>query len=211
MKRFLKFLMVPCCILPMVLGSILQVAADEETIPIRVSIPATPINVTLPSSMDFIFEEASVNAITPEYFIITNNSKARPLTIVKVDVEMKDPSWTYLPGELNPDSYFQALPFDSHEIQAKFRQYYMKRYYESEYREKTCGQNDAPDEDGLCWQLVSIAKQTESLTGNYQLSDTEWNYILKPIEELKLKFFASTGGSTKKFDSNLLNIVFTFA
>lgn len=209
MKRFLKFLMVPCCILPMVLGSILQVAANEETIPIRVSIPSTPINVTLPSSMDFIFEEASVKAITPEYFIITNNSKARPLTIVKVDVEMKDPSWTYLPGELNPDSYFQALPFDSHEIQAKFSRYQTQTRTDCTFRDGVCEKGEYLDSEGYCCKIDKV--EVEVLYGKYYLSDKEWNYNISRSKELKLKFFASTGGSTTEIDSNLLNIVFTFA
>lgn len=85
----------------------------ENTIPVNISVPATPINVTLPASIELVFDGSSPNAIVASNYTITNNSKVGILE-AKPEGSTKDKSWSM--NSNSTESYYANLPLDSKQI-----------------------------------------------------------------------------------------------
>lgn len=86
---------------------------DGQTIPINIMIPSTPINVTLPASIELVFDGSSPNAIVANNYTITNNSKVGILK-ARPEASIKDKNWT-INGN-STESYYSDLPLDSKQI-----------------------------------------------------------------------------------------------
>lgn len=91
---------------------------NDQSIPVKVSIPANPINVTLPSSIELVFDGNNVASITANNFSITNNSKVGNIKISQITAIVNQSGWT-LSSE-SADSYFQTQPLDSKELYLGF-------------------------------------------------------------------------------------------
>lgn len=91
---------------------------DSQTIPINLSVAATPINVTLPSSIELVFNGTDVNALAPSNLSVINNGSVGNVKVSSVKGTLKDATW-----KLNKNSsstVFEALPLDSKEIYVGF-------------------------------------------------------------------------------------------
>lgn len=95
-------------------------AASEQqnSIPISVSVAATPINVTLPTRIDIAFNTTSVEGQIADSLLITNNGKTGNVVVQNVRAELTNPNWTFTTQ--TADSYFQLLPLDSNQIYLGF-------------------------------------------------------------------------------------------
>lgn len=92
---------------------------DEGTIvPINLSIPSTPINVTLPTTVDLVFSGEDVSAQVANNFSITNNSKIGNIQVSNVKTKVKEIGWIL--SSKSEDIYFEQLPLDSKEIYLGF-------------------------------------------------------------------------------------------
>lgn len=91
---------------------------NTNTIPLTVTVSATPINVTLPTSIDVAFDGKSVEGLIADSLSITNNSKTGNLQVKEVSAECIDSAWSFT---IESDStYFQKLPLDSNQIYLGF-------------------------------------------------------------------------------------------
>lgn len=89
------------------------VTGTTGTVPVKVSIAPTPINVTVPSSVDFTFTADSVDAVSASNLIVKNNSKVGNIKVTNVKTTAKT-GWTMKPkGAAN---YFETLPLDSKQL-----------------------------------------------------------------------------------------------
>lgn len=91
---------------------------DSQTIPINLSVAATPINVTLPSNIELAFNGTDVQAITPSNLSIINNGSVGNVKVSSIKGTLKDASW-----KLNKNSsstVFETLPLDSKQIYVGF-------------------------------------------------------------------------------------------
>lgn len=87
---------------------------STSSVPINLTVPATPVNVTIPSALETKFEGTDVDAIVPTNLSIINNSNVGNLKLIKVAATLKDDSWT-LNQDSDPDTY-RSLPLDSKQI-----------------------------------------------------------------------------------------------
>lgn len=87
---------------------------STSSVPINLTVPATPVNVTIPSALETKFEGTDVDAIVPTNLSIINNSNVGNLKLIKVAATLKDDSWT-LNQVSDPDTY-RSLPLDSKQI-----------------------------------------------------------------------------------------------
>lgn len=86
---------------------------QDSKVPIKISIPSTPINVTLPATIDFTFLADSVDAVSASNIYLKNNSKVGNIKISNVKTLPKT-GWALKPK--GAESYFKVLPLDSKEI-----------------------------------------------------------------------------------------------
>ena len=93
-------------------------AAQENSIPLNLTIVSTPINVTLPSSIDLSFNGTNVNAIVADNFRITNNGKAGNIKVTNVAAKIKDSTWTL--NSDPSDKTYENLPLDSKQLYVEF-------------------------------------------------------------------------------------------
>lgn len=90
------------------------VTGTTGTVPVKVSIAPTPINVTVPASVDFAFVADSVDAVAASNLTIKNNSKVGNIKVTNVKTTAKASGWTLKPkGAAN---YFETLPLDSKQL-----------------------------------------------------------------------------------------------
>ena len=87
---------------------------STSSIPSNLTVPATPVNVTIPSALETKFEGTDVDAIVPTNLSIINNSNVGNLKLIMVAATLKDDSWT-LNQDSDPDTY-RSLPLDSKQI-----------------------------------------------------------------------------------------------
>lgn len=91
---------------------------NESSYPINLTIASTPINVTLPSSIELGFDGTDIEAIVPTNLTIQNNSSVGTVNVSEVKATLKDPTWT-----LNSDSsdeIYKNLPLDSKQLYLGF-------------------------------------------------------------------------------------------
>lgn len=91
---------------------------QQNSIPISVSVAATPINVTLPTRIDIAFNTTSVEGQIADSLLITNNGKTGNVIVQNVRAELTNPKWAFTTQ--TADSYFQLLPLDSNQIYLGF-------------------------------------------------------------------------------------------
>lgn len=91
---------------------------NDQSIPVKVSIPANPINVTLPSSIELVFDGNNVTGVTANNFSIINNSKLGNVKVSQLTAAVNQSGWI-LTSE-SADSYFQTKPLDSKELYLGF-------------------------------------------------------------------------------------------
>lgn len=103
----------------MVNGGLSVMAADQTvtgttgTVPVKVSIAPTPINVTVPASVDFTFTANSVDAVSASNLTVINNSAVGNIKITNVKTTAAE-GWTLKPK--GADSYFETLPLDAKQL-----------------------------------------------------------------------------------------------
>lgn len=93
-------------------------STEESSYPINLTIASTPINVTLPSSIELGFDGTDIEAIVPTNLTIQNNSSVGTVKVSEVKATLKDPTWT-----LNSDSrdeIYKNLPLDSKQLYLGF-------------------------------------------------------------------------------------------
>lgn len=98
----------PICALTL---STLMIPASAST-DVKIETKATEINVTVPSSIEFIFNEDGSNTL-PTNFNITNNSQIARVSLVKAELDAANSGWRLLPST----SDTRLLAVDSKDIQ----------------------------------------------------------------------------------------------
>lgn len=96
-KIFKKFFKISTCLtlsLIMVTSTFLSAKAASST-DVVISIEPTTINVTVPSTAPFIFNEDGTNTY-PTNFTITNNTKVGDIFLSKVDMDANNSGWNLL-------------------------------------------------------------------------------------------------------------------
>lgn len=93
-------------------------AAQENSIPLNLTIVSTPINVTLPSSIDLSFNGTNVNATVADNFRITNNGKMGNIKVTNVAAKIKDSTWSL--NSDPSDKTYENLPLDSKQLYVEF-------------------------------------------------------------------------------------------
>lgn len=93
-------------------------SGKESTVPITISIPSTPINVTLPSSIELGFSGTDIEAVVPNNLTIQNNSSVGTMKVSEVKASLKDLSWT-LSSDTSDETY-KNLPLDSKQLYLGF-------------------------------------------------------------------------------------------
>lgn len=93
-------------------------AAQENSIPLNLTIVSTPINVTLPSSIDLSFNGTNVNATVADNFRITNNGKTGNIKVTNVAAKIKDSTWSL--NSDPSDKTYENLPLDSKQLYLEF-------------------------------------------------------------------------------------------
>lgn len=91
---------------------------NESSYPINLTIASTPINVTLPSSIELGFDGTDIEAVVPTNLTIQNNNSVGTVKVSEVKATLKDPTWT-----LNSDSsdeIYKNLPLDSKQLYLGF-------------------------------------------------------------------------------------------
>lgn len=91
---------------------------EGSTVPINLTVPANPINVTLPTSIDLVFSGDNVSAQVANNYSITNNSKIGNIQVSNVKAKVKKSGWIL--SSKSEDSYFEQLPLNSQEIYIGF-------------------------------------------------------------------------------------------
>ena len=91
------------------LGTIVPASASTT---VKIETKATQMNVTVPSTIEFIFNEDGTNTV-PTNFDITNNSQIARVSLVKADLSAQTSQWRLLPESANT----KLLPVDSKDIQ----------------------------------------------------------------------------------------------
>lgn len=92
--------------------------ANEPMIPVKISIPANPINVSLPTNVDLVFDGKGVGAQVANNFTITNNSKIGNIQITDVKAKIKDNGWVMNPS--NQDTTYDKLPLNAKQLYMGF-------------------------------------------------------------------------------------------
>lgn len=100
------------------LKAVWRTSSTGSSIPISISIAATPINITLPSSIDLIFDGSSVEGQISDQLKITNNGKTGNVLVQNITAELKNANWSF--STQTDDSYYQRLPLDSNQIYLGF-------------------------------------------------------------------------------------------
>lgn len=93
-------------------------SGNDSTVPITISVPSTPINVTLPSSIELGFNGTDINAAVPNNLIIQNNSSVGTVKVSEVKASLKDSTWTL--SSDSSDETYKNLPLDSKQIYLGF-------------------------------------------------------------------------------------------
>lgn len=91
--------------------STLVIPASAST-DVKIETKATEMNVTVPSSVEFIFNEDGSNTL-PTNFNITNNSQIARVSLVKAEMDSANSGWRLLPST----SDTKLLAVDSKDIQ----------------------------------------------------------------------------------------------
>ena len=91
------------------LGTIMPASASTT---VKIETRATQMNVTVPSSIEFVFNEDGTNT-TPTNFEITNNSNIARISLVKVQMSSQSTQWRLLPETADT----KLLAVDSKDIQ----------------------------------------------------------------------------------------------
>lgn len=100
------------------LKAVWRTSSTGSSIPISISVAATPINITLPSSIDLIFDGSSVEGQISDQLKITNNGKTGNVLVQNITAELKNANWSF--STQTDDSYYQRLPLDSNQIYLGF-------------------------------------------------------------------------------------------
>lgn len=100
------------------LKAVWRTSSTGSSIPISISVAATPINITLPSSIDLIFDGSSVIGQISDQLKITNNGKTGNVLVQNITAELKNANWSF--STQTDDSYYQRLPLDSNQIYLGF-------------------------------------------------------------------------------------------
>mgnify|MGYP000063830692 FL=1 len=93
-------------------------SSKESSIPIKVTIPAATINVTIPTTIELVFDGSSVNAVVASNFSITNNSNIGNIKVTNVKGKMNDASWSF--NSDSADSTYKNLPLNSKQLYLGF-------------------------------------------------------------------------------------------
>lgn len=93
-------------------------STGEPSIPVKLSIPANPINVSLPTNVDLIFDGKDINAQVANNYRIINNSKVGNIQVSKIKTKIKEDGWTM--NTSNSDTTYDRLPLDSKQLYVGF-------------------------------------------------------------------------------------------
>lgn len=194
----------------------------NSTIPIKVTIPSTPINVTLPSSIEISFPGDDVNGIIASNLRVINNSKSRTVSLDSIEANVKATDWKLVSE--SSVNYFQVLSFDSNElyIAIEIEPELSTRVTDSccSYLcgNRTCGKNGTSccyDKCKSCTRIEVIHPQIlKALMPDdpYQFTKTarnDWN--INPGNSKSFKLEATTGGvSSAVSGQDLVDIILTF-
>lgn len=195
---------------------------NDSVIPIKVTIPSTPINVTLPSSIEISFPGDDVNGIIASNLRVINNSKSRTVSLDSIEANVKATDWKLVSE--SSVNYFQVLSFDSNELYIAIEIEPEKGIYKTDpcgaylCGNKTCGSNGT----SCCYDKCMPVREYEVVYPQilkalmpddpYQFTKTtrnDWNII--PGNSKSFKLEAKTGGVSSAISGqDIVDIILTF-
>jgi len=133
------------------LGMMMPASASTN---VKIETKATQMNVTVPTSIEFIFNEDGSNTL-PTNFNITNNSQIARVSLVKAEMNALTSGWRLLPASANT----KLLAVDTKDIQ-----FYMG--LDGEEKIVASG-NDASTSGNASWsngEITIDASQTQNIS-----------------------------------------------
>lgn len=135
----------------------LAVPASAST-DVKIETKATQMNITVPTSIEFIFNEDGTNTL-PTNFDITNNSQIAGVSLVKVEMNALTSGWRLLPASADT----KTLAVDQKDIQ-----FYMGL---ANQEKLVSSGNSASTSGSASWdngELAIEASQSQNISFNVQ-------------------------------------------